>query len=64
MSKIANRLPDQPCIPVQVCPETRMVHGNQLDAVSGGYGCLPAAPTVREAARISDGTSNTILFAE
>ena len=63
MSKIANRLPDQQHIAVQVCLEARMLHGNQLDAVTGGYGCLPAAHTLGESVRITDGTSNTIFFA-
>jgi hypothetical protein len=64
MSKIANRLPDQRHIAVQGCPETQTLHGNQLDAVTGGYGCLPAVPMAREPVRITDGTSNTMLFAE
>jgi hypothetical protein len=64
MSKIANRLPDQQHNAVQVCPETRMLHGNQLDAVTGGHGCLPAVHTVCEPVRLTDGTSNTICFSE
>ena len=63
MREIANRRPDQQHIARQVCSETRMLRGNQLDAVTGGYGCLPAVHTVCEPVRITDGTSNTIFFA-
>jgi len=61
MSKIAYRRPDQRPVAVQVCPESRMLHDNQLDAVIGGYGYLPA---VQKPVRITDGTSNTMSFAE
>jgi hypothetical protein len=60
MSKIANRLPDQQHNAVEVCPETRMLHGNQLDAVTGGHGS--AVQTVCELVHITDGTSNTMLI--
>ena len=46
---------------VQDCPETRMLHGNQLDAVTGGR--LPAVRTVCELEHITDGTSNTMFIA-
>jgi hypothetical protein len=62
MRKIANRLPDQEHIAAQACPEARILHGNQLDAVAGGCGRLPAVQAVRETVRITDGTSNTIFF--
>ena len=62
MSKIANRLPDQQHNAVEVWPETRMLHGNQLDAVTGGHGCLSAVQTVCELVHITDGTSNTMFI--
>jgi hypothetical protein len=63
MSKLSNRLPDQRHIAVQACPQSRMLLGNELDAVAGGYACLPAVQAGCEPKRITDGTSNTILFA-
>jgi hypothetical protein len=63
MSKIASRPPDQRHIAVQACPQSRMLLGNELDAVAGGYGCLPAVQTVCELKHITDGTSNTMLIA-
>jgi hypothetical protein len=62
MSKIGNRLPDQQDNAVQVCPETRMLHGNQLDAVTGGHGFLRAVQTVCKMVDITDGTSNTMFI--
>ena len=61
MSKIANQRPDQEPVVVQVYPQTQMLHGSQLDAVTGGHGYLPA---VQRPVRVTDGTSNTISFAE
>jgi hypothetical protein len=62
MSKNTHRLPDQQHNAVQVCPQTRMLHGNQLDAVTGGHGRLPAVQTVCELVHITDGTSNTMFI--
>jgi hypothetical protein len=61
MSKIANRPPDQQPALVEVLLGTQMLHGNQLDAVTGGNAYLPA---VQKPVRITDGTSNTMVFAE
>jgi len=63
MSETAKRRPDQQHVAVQVCPEIRMLHGNQLDAVTGAGGWLPAVQSVYDSVRITDGTSNTIFFA-
>jgi len=62
MCKIANRLPDQQHNAVQVCPEIHTLQGKQLDAVTGGRGCLPAVQTVCELVHITDGTSNTMFI--
>jgi hypothetical protein len=61
MSRSAKRRPDQEPFALQGCPEAEMLQGSQLDAVIGGYGYLPA---VQKPAHITDGTSNTISFAE
>ena len=60
MSRIANRVPDQRHVAPHVCTEPRMLQGNELDVVAGGY----AVQMTYEQTRITDGTSNTILFAE
>ena len=62
MSKIASRQPDQQHNAVQICPETRMLYGNRLDAVTGGHSCLPAVQAMCELVHITDGTSNTLFI--